>query len=257
MPRVFLVGSSQLKYSETGNGPTIASLTVDALRRLSGEDWAGEAELAYPLPGMTARVQDFVTGNNPDAVVLFLGSSVFAEEKMEYALNKKSKFLYGLLRPLVGNLKKVGGGGTEGAPGIRGLVFRAPRAVGRMLIGTAPLVEPDVAWDQVRQTISFLATRGPLLVIKSTGAPHDAATRARSEARKAEFNRRVEEYCDELGVRCLDVNEELGRLGRTFVYAADGGHPAQETRLLTADVLATELLAVLAGSPSGRLSPAS
>jgi hypothetical protein len=248
---LFLVGSSQLTYSESRSAPTIAAATVEALSRLTGEPWAGQAELAYPLPGMAGRVRGFVERYEPDAIVLFLGSSVFAEEKMEFALQKRSKLLYRLVRPIVSNLKQAAGGGTEGEAGPRGLIFRAPRWAGRKVIGTAPLVDADVAWCEVRESITLLVGWGPLLVIKSTGTAHDAATRARSEARVAEFNARTGQHCEALGLRCLDMASELRARGGEFRYTADGGHPARGTREASAEVIAEALLDVLAGRGVG------
>ena len=251
--RVLFVGSSQLRFQESDAAGSLSELTHRRLAEVHpSASWESFTAVIYPLADMETRVRSLVDLRKPDAVLLYLGSSTFAEAKVEYALRQKYRRLARLAVPFVGAVRSAAGGGTEGSSGARGLIFRFPRKVGRQVFGAAPLVTPEAALQAVDSTIRMLEKRcgGRLLVVLSSGTPQVRESAERTARLIEGFNDAVSAICEALGVRYVHPARCLAGRGADYVLHRDGVHADLQTRRHLSEALAGELLVVL-GVPSG------
>jgi hypothetical protein len=242
--RLLFAGSSQIRHSESPDQPSLPDLTCRRLTELQpATPWTPAVAIAYPLPNMAAQVAKALAADSPDSIVLFLGSSTFAEHKVEYSLRRRSRTLARLLRRASGSALGAAGGGTEGSASPRGLLFRLPRGLARRILGAAPLVQPEVALEAVRTTIAALhrERRGTCLVVLSAGAPQTRERAERAAATIQWFNDKVADYCEGLGVSYLDPVSAVQGYGASF-ERPDGIHAGFETRLALSLALAERLV---------------
>jgi hypothetical protein len=248
--RLLFAGSSQIRHSESPDQPSLPDLTSRRLEDLQpGTSWTPAVAIAYPLPNMAAQVAKALAADSPDSIVLFLGSSTFAEHKVEYSLRRRSRTLARQLGRASGRVLTAAGGGTEGSASPRGLLFRMPRSLARRIFGAAPLVQPDVALEAVCSTIARLQRERPgkCLVVLSAGAPQTRERADQAAATIRWFNERVAEYCEGLGVSYIDPVRAVEGCGVSF-ERPDGIHAGFETRRALSLALAERLDGILGGS---------
>jgi hypothetical protein len=251
---VLLVGSSQLQYAESPDRPSIATLTCRRLGELDPSTrWEASTVLAYPLPNMPGHTRAALEAAAPDFVVLFLGTSTVAEPKVVYAIRRRSRRLAALAGRMSRGSLTAAGDGTEGSASARGLLFRFPRALARLLFGEAPLVSLEVALDAVRSTIAVLneAMPGRCLVVLSSGAPQSKHHAARVAATIRAFNESVVESAAALGVPVVDPVGAVKDAGVSF-DRPDGVHAGFEARRALGRTLADAVLALREAEAAGR-----
>ena len=243
--KVLLLGSSGVLFAQPGESVTMRALIEEVLNARSTSTWRVEAGVVYPMPNMAERAMGFVSRFQPDVVLLTLGATVFAEESVIYAVRRRFPRVYRLSARIMERWKVAAGGGTEGERSPRGLLFRLPQQMARRVLGTAPLVEPDVALRATEQTIERVAAVSGLSLLCRLANGHFQHKEQAAEVAKrtSAYNRRVRELCERLGVAVYDQRESLTQ-GSGYALIEDGLHIDLETRRLAAAMAATNILAV-------------
>jgi hypothetical protein len=242
---VLLLGSSGVLFAQPGQAVTMPHLIEENLNARSKSTWRVEAAVVYPMPNMAERAMGFVSRCEPDVVLLTLGATVFAEESVIYSVRRGFPRVYRLSARMIERWKAVAGGRAEGARSPRGLLFRLPQLMARRILGTAPLVEPNVALRATEETIERIASVSNLRLVCRLANGHfqhqDQA--AQIAARTAEYNRAVRELCERLRIAVYDQRASLTQ-GAGYALIDDGLHIDIETRRLAAAMAATNILAV-------------
>jgi hypothetical protein len=182
-----------------------------------------------------------VERESPDVVLLWLPGSVFAEQSVSFAIYRRARPLYRLLRPAIDAGRSAGGGGVEGTSGIRGLLYRIPRAAARLLFGRATFIPEDVALASTMACLHALASRGPLVVRLAHAFARDEAQMPVVAAKVAAYNAAVRAECATLGVLCFDPEHEVTVLGAAYTMLPDRLHPDEATRRVLGRVAASYL----------------
>ncbi len=174
--RILVLGSSEVLFTDSGPADVFVTMLATALAGLAPErQWEVRGYVAYQMPSMPDRCLSLARRESPDLILLWLSGSVLAEETVTFAIYHKLPLLYQVI-DRVGNLgRAIAGGGTEGAPSLRGQIFRAPRALAKLAFGRASLVPPRVAEESTRQTLVLLSGEWPVRL--PPGLSQSSATR--------------------------------------------------------------------------------
>ncbi len=157
-----------------------------------------------------------------------MGSNTFAEKSVTFAIRRRLPRLYPVAGPLIASAKALAGGRAEGNPGMLGLLFRAPRRLGRMVFGMASLIDPGDALKATVETFEMLSRRGiPVVVRLAEGNTQQADQRESARILTREYNEAVAGLCERFGFPAFRLSAELGpKYGRT----PDGLHADRATR---------------------------
>lgn len=251
--RVLLLGSSEVEYTAEGTDDSVTGLLLRALRDMAPqEEWEVHSHITYAMPNMKERAVRLVEHERPEAIVLWLAGSIFADRTVTFALYHRSKRLYNaftkLSRPALG----LAGGGTEGNKSVRGRAYRAANWIAGKAIGLAPLVEPEVARRVTIETLTAFRERGIPVVCRLA---HDNIRR-QSQAELVvelvgEYNTAVEAACGALGVAAFDPEAPPRAAGKHYDMMPDGLHATLETRTLTARMAASLVIGAMKAEQSG------
>jgi hypothetical protein len=150
--RVLVMGSSDVTYSDSGESGGLPALVRTELpHRFPGIEWHVDQALLYPTASMAARAEQQIDLAQPEVVYLSMGANTFVEKSVVNAIRRKLPLLYPLARFLTARTKSLAGGRAEGDPGVLGVLFRAPRGLGRRLIGLEPLLDLTRPWSPLRK----------------------------------------------------------------------------------------------------------
>jgi hypothetical protein len=199
------------------------------------------AHIVYQTRSMAERCLALVEQESPDVVLLWLPGSVFAEQSVSFSIYRRARPLYRLLRPAIEAGRSAGGGGIEGTSGLRGLLYRLPRAIARLLFGRATFIPEDVALASTITCLRTLASRRPLVVRLAHAYARDEAQLPAIVEKVAAYNATVRAECDKLGVPCFDPEHEVTGLGVAYRMLPDRLHPDETTRRILGRVAASYL----------------
>ena len=257
--KLLMLGSSGVRFSDPEEGRTLPELIEDELNRSEAGTWKVDSELVYPMPNMPERVMSYVEKHMPQALLLTLGATVFAEESVMFNIRRRFPRLYGPASRLIAAGKALAGGGPEGSASVRGAVFRAPGRLAARVLGTAPLVEPADALNATIATLELVAALPNLPVACRLANGHfqhrdQAAEVAR---RTATYNERVREACLRLGITVYGQRDAIAERSFGYTMSGDGLHTDYETRERAAAVAAVYVLQALgAAGEAGKRVPA-
>ncbi len=243
--KIIIFGPSTLFFSDTAPEDTSLKLTQKALEELRPQvDWDCSGSVLYLSPNMAARVLATVRKERPEVVLLNLPSLQLMQDYVVYRVRERWPGLYRASVSLSQWLLDVGGGGPQGAPWLRGWVFRGPRWLMTKLIGVAPSIRVDEAVQCVRETLDGLLRIEDLHVIYflPSGAVPPNIPAAEASRRSGAFAQGVSSYCRERRIPWLDQVEARGRAGIVRRLGKDRWHFDLENRQFAAR-LAAEAIA--------------
>lgn len=151
-------------------------------------------------------------------------------------------------------LGRAAGGGVEGADGVRGLLFRVPRALGRSVFGTARMLDPAEAFGATRALFEYLGSQQALRVVcaLATGNYQQADQVEVIKERTRRYNELLVRECGLRGYPWLDVRAAFAGRGWPYVLARDRLHEDEASRSHYAELLSDMVLAALdSHSPAG------
>jgi len=244
------LGPSGLVHSDGGPRDTIWELLEDALVRQHPEvGWECHPELLLVSEGMAARALRAVEKHKPDAVALLLPPPAFADDYVVYRIRRLLPALYGFSLRLSKGLKALAGGGSEGSPGVRGLLFRIPQRIVRFLIGADPSIDVTSATRCASETIEALVRTEALTTAVRVGpaVPAHRHRLAEHHRRMRQFNAPVTALCDRRRVPWYDLDAALDAAGRRTGFVPDGVHQDLPTRSFDMELMASTLAAAVLG----------
>lgn len=231
---VLILGSSDVTFTDSGESGAFPFLMLQALRRRAPSvQWRVEHRLLYPTPRMCELAERHFDATSPQAVHLSLGANTLIERTVQFSIRRRYPWLYPLAAPLIARAKALGGGGAEGSSSSRGVVFRAPRSLARLVFGTATMLDPDAALAATEQTLAMLRPKGvPVSVRLAEGNVLQLDQRETSRPLTEAYNEGVRRVCEQYGFPAYRLSLELGeRYGRT----PDGLHADLPTRAYGAE----------------------
>lgn len=246
--RVLLLGSSEGVYTKPLGSLTLPQLLVQVLRAAAPDArWEGAALPQYQRPNMAERCLDLVSRHRADIVVLMLTGGTLFEEKVSYAVLHRFPWLYPVFWRAAELAKVAAGGGGEGSASPRGLLFRAPRAVARRVLGVAPMVYREPSLRATEEMLRALAALPRVKVICRLAVTNiqQEAQRDAVRAQVAEYNVFVARICSELNIPFFDVIEAVNARGQEYRLLPDRMHVDFETREAVAGIVADYVLGVL------------
>jgi hypothetical protein len=231
--RVLILGSSDVTASETGASGALPALLRSALEeRFASSDWSVDWGLLYPMPTMAERAAAEIRRTQPQAIHLSLGTNTITEKTVLFAIRRRWPRAYEPAKRVFTTAKGLAGGVTEGSTGVRGLLFRAPRAAGRRIFGMASMLEPEAATEATRATFEMLAATGlPVIVRLAEGGVQQADQRAAAAPITRAYNDEVRRLCVAHGFPYFHLSTELGD---RYVRTPDGLHAAYPSRVYSA-----------------------
>jgi len=242
--KLLVLGSSDITFTDTGEAGTVpAKIKAELRRRFPATTWDLDSALLYPTERMAEFAASHIDRFQPDAIFLSMGTNTFVERSVVHSLRRRLPILYPIASRLSRTAKAIGGGRAEGSPGPWGVLFRAPRSLGRLVLGTAPLIDPEVALKATAETFEMLAGRGlPVAVRLAEGNVQQSEQRASAQLMTARYNDAVREMCRRSGFTAFRLSEEMGS---GYSRTPDGLHTDEATRAYeasrAADVIAAGL----------------
>jgi hypothetical protein len=255
--KVLVIGSSQVDYTDSDESATTPELMRRHLQEVRPDrKWLLERVALYPNRELASRLLEAIERTKPDVLLYVPGSNTFAEESVAFAIRKRWPALYGPAMRLIGSGKRAAGGRAQGSDSPRGWLFRLPRAVARSVIGTAPLIEPDVAFAATRELFRRLELLPDLPVAcRLAMGHHQQPEQAETiRARTRDFNALLVGECARLGYPFVDIREAFAERGWPYSLGPDRLHEDLPTRRLSARIWAETVLAALsrwAGAEGG------
>ena len=193
------------------------------MRRFPEVTWQVDHGLLYPTATMAKRAAEHLDRLKPDALHLSMGSNTFVEKSVSFAIRRRLPRLYPAAAPLIASAKALAGGRAEGNPGMLGLLFRAPRRLGRLVFGMASLIDPGDARKATIETFEMLSRRGiPVVVRLAEGNTQQAEQRESARILTREYNETVAGLVRALRVPRIPALRRAGAEVR-----AHGGRPAR------------------------------
>jgi hypothetical protein len=241
---ILILGSSDVEFSDCGPDGNLAGLVRSMLvESAPAVDWQVPCALLYPTNRMTERALRFVDETKPAVLNLVLGSNTFSEESVLFSIRRRYRPLFPLAEKLSHGAKDAAGGGAEGGTGLRGALFRAPRAAARLVFGQASPIDVDTAYRATTELFNTLPGLGlPVLVRLSVGNVQQDSQRARARRMSQEYNEFVKGLCATASIPWWDIRADLGERYR---LAYDGLHADLPTRTCEAERIAEFTLRAL------------
>lgn len=244
--RLLVLGSSSATFAEDGEADSLPYLLQTSLSDLDASTWRVVAQAVYQMPNMRVRALQAIEHYEPTAVLLLLAGNVYAEDSVMYSLYHRQRRLYRLASRAIPAVKAQAGGGSEGAPSARGLLFRLPRLAARRLFGMAPLIPIEDAISATIETLEALAAgETPVLCRISIPSVQQADQAEIVHARIRLYNERIMKECERLGIPWFDAIEALKDEGLSYRMVSDGLHMDFDTRRAVATTTARRLLAIM------------
>jgi hypothetical protein len=246
--RIVVLGSSEATFTEGPPENAVAALIASELAsRVPSAHWEARAAVLYQMENMPERALAYAQDMRAEVVVLLPSGSALSEEKVIFSVYHRWPRLYPRLRSASERLKGVAGGGDQGSDSLRGWAFRFPSRVAAAVIGRAPLVRPEVAYEATRATLDALTgVPGLKTVVRLAVATFQERDQAETiRARVAEYNRFVTGLCEARGIPCFDPVEKLAAMGSQYETVPDSLHSTLATRRLIAGWTADMVIEVL------------
>ena len=246
---ILILGSSSVTYGESGDSSTLPGLTELYLKERSPEhNWVCVSERLFYGDGMADRAEKLVQRHRPAVVVIYLQKSQFVSLKVVYQIRNRWPRMYESSLAFAKWLKGLAGGGSYGAAGLRGWLFRAPVFVLEHVIGTAPEIWVDDAIKCTRETIERLAKQENITILckmpkETSGTPKTQ----RQLAWAARFRAEVATICESRRIPLFRSEDDRPPARRRWLRrrAEDGIHATPERRDEQASVLADQVLAAV------------
>ena len=253
LKRILALGSSEVTFDGDGPEMTVHRLIAAELSTLMPEySWHVEARVVYQMANMPDRCARYAEEVGPDAILLWAGGNAIAEETVSYAIYRRFPRIYRHFDRMVNAGRSLSGGGTEGSASIRGLLFRAPRALARFVFGQASLCDPEVARDATVETLVRLSSRWPVVCRLAFPSSRQASQAAAVRQKVEEYNDAMATECVRLGVPYYEPVREALECGVNYAMGPDGLHADLVSRKAGAQVAARFLARALAeAGPSG------
>ncbi len=241
---MLLLGPSGILLVEGHAGETMGDHLRDALQRGHPDvEWTCDNGLLFVGEGMVRRAQALVEKHRPDAVALLLGLPAFADD---FVVNRIRRILppaYPFALRLSVLLKRAAGGRSEGAPGLRGLIFRLPHRLARALFGADPNMDVATAVRCATEAIDALVRieNVTLACRLSFPVPFYQDRLGEHLRRVAEFNAAIAAHCRDRRIPFYDLAPALAESGAAVGFVGDGVHPDRRTQQFDMGTMASYL----------------
>jgi hypothetical protein len=254
--RILALGTSEVTHRSPDGSASFVDLYLEALQRLAPEtQWGLESLLVYPSPSMAARVRVTVERYQPAVLLWMLGANTFSEATVMFSIRRRHPRLYPIASRLIAYGKSAAGGGAEGSASLRGILFRLPRALARVVFGTATMLDREVAFDATRETLKLLHEfQLPVVCRLAEGSVQQSDQAAAAMANATAYNDEVISLAHGLVFKTFDARAELGD---AYGRESSGLHYDLPTREYTAGRAAALTLEALGRNPAelGPLTP--
>jgi hypothetical protein len=245
---VLLLGPSGILYVEGRPGETMADhLGVALARRHPEIVWKCEPGLLYVSEGMVRRAVGLAEKSRPDAIALLLGAPAFADDFVVNRIRRLWPRAYPFALRISERLKALAGGGSEGARGVRGLIFRLPRWLALRLVGADPGIDVDTAIRCAIETIdALLRFEDTALACRlSFPVPFYHSERQEHLNRVARFNSVVAAHCQSRRIPHYDLQATMEEIGDRPGFVGDGVHPDPRTQQFDMGLMAERVAGAL------------
>jgi hypothetical protein len=239
---VHIFGPSTLSSGDQGEGRSLLDLTRKALDEVAPEvEWDCRASVLYVAPGMEERLERTLTVEGvPDVVVLRFPQNQYMSDYVVYRVRELWPGLFRGSVRIAAFLIRLAGGGPEGAPSWRGMVFRAPRWLLAKVMGVAPAVRVEKAVEYATASIDSILRMEDvhLAYMMPTQTVRPNISAAEAQRRREYFVEKVSAYCDRHNVPWLDPAGVYREAGRVRGLAGDRWHSTVDDRVFDASILA-------------------
>ena len=247
--KVLLAGSSGMTFSTTGAEDSLVALLAAALNRQAPSyTWLVEGRQIRPRDDISSRLASAVAEVRPDVVVFGPACSYFTYDYVIVRLRRFSPALYRRAISWSARLRRLAGGGIEGAESPRGWLFRVPRALAAKLLGVAPYMPVDEAVASAGEAVHYLARQETIVTVgkvPSMAGRFDPKRMALYTRRLQEFQRAFESICEKHRVPWYGRERAAEELGVRLERGEDGHHLTLESRRWEADYTASVILKAL------------
>lgn len=233
-------------------------LMLRRLEQIAPEiQWIVRVVTILPNTLLVPRAKQAISEAKPDVLFIVSGSNTFAEESVAFSIRKRWPKLYGSAMKVIGLGKAVAGGHAIGSRSARGLLFRLPRAIGRKVLGMAPMIEPAVAYEATRDLFRYLETLSLPVACRLAPGPHQQPDQSQTVAeRTRKLNTIIATECERLGYPYVSIKEAFGARGWDYILGPDNLHETHETRELSSRIWAELVLEALEGATPAERSEA-
>ncbi len=251
MQRILVLGPSNVRFQERGvEDTTTPNLLRDYLKKNATqiENEVITDRLFYGEQ-MAARAAELIEREQADVAFIQVGTNRLEDRYVVYMVRQRWPRLYKAALKFAIKLKAASGGGPEGGEGPRGLLFRLPRAVARVLIGSKEGYPMDLALKYTKETIDALA-RFEDRAVAIQLLPTARAKPSRAVQRRVDtFTRELREYCSRRRVDFLSRFDYCRELGDGPYPTVHGTYPPRAQREVDARAMAGYILEA-AGEPA-------
>ncbi len=247
MFRTILFGASNLAHTEPGEDATTAALLRTAITAgapgLEHEVIPSQLQLG---DRMAERVRTLVEREAADAVFVQIGTYSMEQDFIVYAIRRRWPRLFPVAMKLAVRLNQLSGLGVDGGTGLRGSIYRVPRALVSQIIGGEPRlpIESVVAWG--KETIDVLARFEDkvtaLNLVPSIWQTRQLPTAAQ---RIALIDGALRRHCAERRVPFLSRPDYVREMGVVTAPSPGSIYPGRATREADARAMARLVLATL------------
>jgi len=246
MFRTLILGRSNLDFTEPGaedaSSPTLLKSYLAS--RAPGFEHELVTASLYFGDRMASRAAELIEREHPDAAFVQIGTNSIEEEFVVWAIQARWPRLYPLALTIAQRLKSAAAGGAEGANGLRGQLFRVPRALARRLLGAEPGNDLHEALRCTKETVDALARfedRGAAVQLMPTVRTRPLRS---AQERLDFFTRELREHCQRRRVTLLsrfDYCREMGIVPQPSGYGIYPGRVTREAdvRAMAAFILQT------------------
>jgi hypothetical protein len=230
--KVLLLGASNMYFSESGEDATAPNLLRAYLRAAAPDS---DLEVADARVAYGERMAEFALRarrrEEPNAVVLLLGTNNFEQDYVVYAIRRRWPRLYPMALSIADRMNRLSGASMDGGADLRGELFRLPKRLGLMLVGGDPLFPTASAFEWAKDTLDALVAAGedrPLAAVLHPTShlkpPKMAA------ARVAAYSRMLEDYCRAKSITFMSRLDYCAAFGVTPRPAPAANYSDRATR---------------------------
>lgn len=244
---VLLLGSSAFVFSETGEAGSMPSLVQRELEHsTAGVDWRCAALVLYQTPSSGERAAELLSLHRPDVVVFELGTYQFLHKAVTIRVRRRWPALYESTVFVMDQLKPAGGNKFEGSSGLRGSLFRVPRAAAYRIVGAEAAYDVETCMRFAFAILDEVLRHEHILLV--CAMPRFQWWEAEVEWARAQVRTSAEaltRYCAQHHVTTYDVERELAAADQAIGLARDVVHYDLQTREFEARLIAEKVRCTL------------
>jgi len=242
--RTLILGRSNLGFTEPGLEDASTPALLQGYLRAAAPAFEHEllTETLFFGERMAERAAQCIDKHQADATFVQIGTGSLEQDSVVFAIRRRWPKLYPAALAAAQKLKVASGGGPDGGYGLRGSLFRIPRALAGAAFGAEPGDQMDMALRSTKETIDALSrfeNRGVAIQLLPIVHPRPVPV---VEERVRFFTRELRDHCNARRIPLLsrfDYHRDLGIEPQASGY---GLYPGRRTRETDARVMAGFIL---------------